>query len=361
MAFYTIEKRARADGVLRYRCTVGVKMGGEYKYRENRTFAKMALAKSWGVRRVADLEVNGIPDNDAGITLGELIRRYLANNDIRKGDDKKGRLRRLEVSELAKKKISMIKMSDYVDHATDRLTACSGSTLNSDLAALKTVLDSAMPFFGIDPNLTTFINARKYLTTMKLIHPSNKRTRRINGDEIELLMAELKIKSENSRNKIPYDLIFEFALHSCMRLGEICRLRWSDLDRKTQSILIRDRKDPRKKHGNHMVAPLLGRAWEIIIEQPETGEYIFPYNKKTISQLFQDIKSKIGLNDIRFHDARREAASRLFELGMSVEEVAQVTGHRNIQTLWTIYREIYPQTLHDRFEELQRKKEEKND
>ncbi|SFN67604.1 hypothetical protein SAMN05421579_11497 [Xenorhabdus japonica] len=38
MAYYSIEKRPRADGTIRYRCTVGVKSGGKYIYRENRTF-----------------------------------------------------------------------------------------------------------------------------------------------------------------------------------------------------------------------------------------------------------------------------------------------------------------------------------
>lgn len=356
MAFYVIEKRLRKDGTARYRCTVGVREGGKYKYRENRTFARSALAKSWGVQRVAELEVNGIPDKAAGITLGELIRRYLANDDIPKGNDKKGRLQRLEMSEIAKIPLKGIKMSDYINHATFRRATCSGSTLNTDFAALKTVLDAAIPFFDIDPNISEFINARKYLTTMKLIHPSNKRTRRINSSEVDLLMGELKKKADNSRYKIPYDLIFEFALHSCMRIGEICRLRWDDVDNKNKSVLIRDRKDPRKKEGNHMVAPLLGRAWEIVESQPKDNEFIFPYNPKTVSQLFQDIKVNVNLKDVRLHDSRRESASRLFELGLSVEDVAQVTGHKNIQTLWTIYREVYPQTVHDRFNELQNRK-----
>lgn len=46
MAYYSIEKRQRADGTLRYRCTVGVKEGGKYIYRENRTFSKQAHAKT---------------------------------------------------------------------------------------------------------------------------------------------------------------------------------------------------------------------------------------------------------------------------------------------------------------------------
>ncbi|SFN41906.1 hypothetical protein SAMN05421579_10369 [Xenorhabdus japonica] len=48
MAYYNIEKRPRADGIPRYRCTVGVKSGGKYIYRENRTFGKQSHAKNMG-------------------------------------------------------------------------------------------------------------------------------------------------------------------------------------------------------------------------------------------------------------------------------------------------------------------------
>ncbi|PHM47423.1 integrase [Xenorhabdus miraniensis] len=41
MAYYSIEKRPLADGILHYRCTVGVKSGGKYMYRKNRTFGKL--------------------------------------------------------------------------------------------------------------------------------------------------------------------------------------------------------------------------------------------------------------------------------------------------------------------------------
>ncbi|HGO4211365.1 TPA: site-specific integrase, partial [Klebsiella pneumoniae] len=53
MAFFTIEKRLRSDGTARYRCTVAVKQNGKYVHRENKTFSKNTLAKSWGAKRVA--------------------------------------------------------------------------------------------------------------------------------------------------------------------------------------------------------------------------------------------------------------------------------------------------------------------
>ncbi|PHM45758.1 integrase [Xenorhabdus mauleonii] len=64
MAHYNIQKHPRADGTARYRCPVGVKSGGKYIYRENRTFGKQSHAKTGGAMRMAELEQNGFPSND---------------------------------------------------------------------------------------------------------------------------------------------------------------------------------------------------------------------------------------------------------------------------------------------------------
>ncbi|WP_333498554.1 site-specific integrase [Kluyvera sp. CHPC 1.2972] len=355
MAFYTIEKRLTAAGVARYRCTVGVKEAGLYKHRENRTFPKQAMAKAWGAQRVAELESNGIPEQGEGITLGALIRRYLADKGIRKGRDKVDRMKRMEVSALALKRLDEITMTDYVEFGRSRREEISGSTLLADFSYLKTVLDAAEPFFSIKINTSEFEAARKYMAKMGITHPSNKRNQRIDRENFDAILDVLKKKQGHSRTRVHYADIFEFAIYSCMRVGEICSILWSDVDESTRSVIVRDRKDPRKKQGNHMVVPLLGRAWDILQEQPKIDERIFPCRSKTISKIFLDVKASLGIEGIRFHDTRREGASRLFEMGFSVEEVAQVTGHKNIQTLWTVYREMYPKTLHDRFAELQRR------
>ena len=39
------------------------------------------------------------------------------------------------------------------------------------------------------------------------------------------------------------------------------------------------------------------------------------------------------LTDLRFHDLRHEAASRLFEKGLNPMEVASMTGHKSMQML----------------------------
>ena len=102
--------------------------------------------------------------------------------------------------------------------------------------------------------------------------------------------------------------------------------------------------------------PLLGEAWEILKRQPRTDDRIFPYNGKSVTAGFQRVRTELGIEDLRWHDLRREGACRLFEAGFVIDEVAQVTGHRNINILWQIYTDLYPNRVHAKFERLQQAK-----
>nr|WP_282570501.1 tyrosine-type recombinase/integrase [Vibrio cyclitrophicus] len=90
--------------------------------------------------------------------------------------------------------------------------------------------------------------------------------------------------------------------------------------------------------------------WAIIHRESKTfrnkGELIFPYNSRSVSAGFQRVRNELGIEDLKYHDLRREGASRLFEKGYSIEEVAQVTGHRNSNILWQVYTQLFPHKLH---------------
>ncbi|EAN0851385.1 site-specific integrase [Salmonella enterica] len=355
MAFYTIEKRTTSRGEIRYRVTVGVKEGGNYVYRESKTFPKQPLARTWGTKRVAEIEEHGWARKKPGTTLMELMTRYFNDHTVKKSQSKKSSLKTIMNSSLGDTLLTDLTMNRYVEYARARRASVKAGTVATELSYLKTVLDLALPFYDIKTLPEELKAAKIYLQKMNVIGPSNKRTRRPTREEFERLHTALTALYENSRLKIRYHDFFEFAVFSCMRRGEICGLRWDDIDYKNKSVLVRDRKDPRKKIGNHMVIPLLGRAWDIVIAQPKISEKIFPHKIGTFSEGFRRTRDRLEIPDIRFHDMRREGASRLFEMGFSIEEVAQVTGHKNLKTLWTVYREIYPQTLHDRFAELQKR------
>lgn len=67
----------------------------------------------------------------------------------------------------------------------------------------------------------------------------------------------------------------------------------------------------------------------IINTLPVTDERILPYNAESVSAAFQRACNRLGIVDLHFHDLRHEGITRLFESGLSIEEVAMISGHRS--------------------------------
>ena len=130
-----------------------------------------------------------------------------------------------------------------------------------------------------------------------------------------------------------------------MRLGEIIRIKWDDLNEADRTVIIRDRKHPREKVGNDQEVPLLGEAFEIVMRQPRTDGRIFPVTEGTVSTIFPRACRQLGIEDLAFHDLRHEGVSRLFEMGYSIEQVALVSGHRDWKMLKR-YTQIKAKDLH---------------
>lgn len=149
--------------------------------------------------------------------------------------------------------------------------------------------------------------------------------------------------------------IIDFALQSCMRVGEICRLRWDDLNEIDRTVMIRDRKHPTKKFGNHQVVPLLRGSLDTLLRQPVRGDRPFPHDPTNISLKFRRAADAAGVPDVVFHDLRHEGISRMFEMGFQIQEVALVSGHTNWKTL-ARYVHLRPQSLVAREAQLQEKR-----
>ncbi|MFC0117544.1 tyrosine-type recombinase/integrase [Pseudoalteromonas xiamenensis] len=357
MASYTIEKRKTSKGLMRYRCVVRVKQGNDVLYRESRTFGKKADAKSWGTALVIQLERKGLPNNNEIPTIRELILLYL-NNPHTAGTIGRSKLYGLNMlvdTDLVKIPTDKLTVSHLVSHCKDRAEAgAKPQTISGDISYLRSVFKSAKPVFNIDVSDTVFKEAYYTLYNLRLIAKSEKRSRRPRSNELEQIKTELLKRQEHRSASIPYIDILDFSVLSCMRIGEVCSILWEDVDHTLRAVKVRDRKDPRKKEGNHMWVPLLGDSWDILLRQPRNDVRIFPYNSKSVSAGFQRVRQRLGIEDLRYHDLRREGASRLFEQGFSIEEVAQVTGHRNLNTLWQIYTELFPNRVHEKFNLLQR-------
>ena len=156
-----------------------------------------------------------------------------------------------------------------------------------------------------------------------------ERDQRVTQEQVDKLADEMNPRHPNSGEpSIDMGDIVRFAVVSALRRSEICSLRWSDLQPATQEIWVRDRKDPKKKIGNHQLVPLLDAAFAIIQRQPRAGALIFPVPPKKVTKRFAEAVNRCGYSDIVFHDLRHEAISRLFEMGYNAQYVMRFSGHR---------------------------------
>ena len=127
------------------------------------------------------------------------------------------------------------------------------------------------------------------------------------------------------------------ARDNAMRLGEIHRQVWEDVNFESQTLTIRDRKDPNQKVGNDETIPMIGPTYALLRGLWEVSRrgrvFSMTKNPKSVSDKFADVTTAAGINDLTFHDLRHEAISRLFERGLQIQEVALVSGHKSWDSL----------------------------
>ncbi len=223
------------------------------------------------------------------------------------------------------------------------------ATLAIDFSFIGTVLTNGAAIHDVEVDPEQLRLARYALRRLGLIAKANERDRRPTADELKRILHFLDTAP---RVEIPMGRIVRFAIATAMRSEEIHKIRWDDLDRDRKTVLIRDRKDPRKKDGNDQFVPLVAftgfDAWALLEEQREwtrLKERCFPYNHKSAETAFARCTKALEIEDLHFHDLRHDGTSRLFEAGLAIEQVALVTGHKDWKQLKR-YTNLRPETLH---------------
>lgn len=308
-------------------------------YSAARTFSRRALAVTWATQVEAALESpEKMERMGSGPTVGDLIRRYIREIDeIRPlGRTHRAVLLMLLDWPIAGKKARGLRPGDIVEHCEERAKKGTGpATIMQDVVLLRGPLGIAKVKWHLDGVSSAPIDeAMPLLLKLGLVARSKRRDRRLEGDEGARLLEYFTVQDEES--VIPMADIMDFALWTAMRLGSICKVRWEDLDREKKTLTIRGVKDPRRRDRDHTL-PLLGDSLAIIERQPVTDERIFPFDERSAGARFMRAKKKLKIFNLRFHDLKREAVSRLFEAGYELHEVAQVAGNKDLNILWAIY------------------------
>lgn len=266
------------------------------------------------------------------LTVGDLIRWYLRTfekryNWRRSKSDHLRFLARQSVARLNASTLTADELRQYVWQR--RAMGASEATALSDLSRISVVLTAAKKAGGTSAHPEVVEEALSECHENGLLTNGAKRTRRPTSSEIDRLDQFFQ---NRSRGEIPMHDILWFAIHSARQESEICQLVWLDLDPKTQTgcVSIVSKQGAGAKRQRFRFTD---EAWAIAQRQPVTNERIFPYHPQSIGKAFRIACQALGIDDLSFRDLRFDAAVRLFEKGLSIFEVAEITLIQSQSTL----------------------------
>ncbi len=159
-----------------------------------------------------------------------------------------------------------------------------------------------------------------------------------------------------------YKLGVILCIFTGLRLGEICSLKWSDIDfetkilhvsRTVQRIAIKDENDtvhtalfeddPKSLHSNRYI-PLPDALYGLICQYKTDKEYFFnddkPLEPRTYQNKFQKYLKEAGISNKNFHALRHTFATNLVTTGADVKLLSEIMGHANVQI--TLNRYVHP-------------------
>ena len=87
------------------------------------------------------------------------------------------------------------------------------------------------------------------------------------------------------------------------------------------------------KNGYGRLVPLTGTALSVLQDLDRDVDVVFPVKSATLKQSWVRLVRRAGISDLRFHDLRHEAISRLLEKGLTIPEAASVSGHKTASML----------------------------
>lgn len=284
-----------------------------------KTFNTKSDAEKWArdIENEMDRGVFTSRTEAENTTLHEALERFIAEYVPRYNNPKLETIkaRALQRRKIASKFMAAIRSKDIADFMQERAAeGVAGNTIRLDLALISRVFNVAISSWGME-------SLRNPVSRVPKPKVSNGRTRRLEGDEEERLVAACS----NSLRPI-----VRFALETAMRRGEMASLTWQNIDLEKSTAYL-----PKTKNNEERTVPLSPAAVQIL-KNMEKGESprVFQLSDVSITQAFIKTCQKVGIEGLTFHDLRHEGTSRLFErTDLDIMEIKSITGHKTLQML----------------------------
>jgi integrase len=285
--------------------------------RESKTFDLKKEAVAWGNEREEEGTAKLVPH-----TFRELVEAYKPTIAHHKGVRSETYkidtiLSNVVFADLPVEYITKPMIAAYRDA---RLQKVAAGTVQREMAIMAGMFSKAIRDWG-------WLKTNPVQGVIKPTLPAPRR-RGISQDEIDTIVLSL----ESTRGGRIVSQMFQLSLETGLRLSEMTGLTW---DRVKEKFVIL----PETKNGDRREVPLSTKARAIIASRSGLDDTkVFPVDAQLSSVRFNVAKKKTPCKDVRFHDARSEAVTRLSRK-LDVMQLAKMIGHRDLKSLMGYYAE----------------------
>ena len=156
-----------------------------------------------------------------------------------------------------------------------------------------------------------------------------------------------------------YKLGIMITLYTGLRLGEICALKWKNIDLENRTITINNTilrikdidtnnkskiiiNDP-KTNSSIREIPINSNLYDLLKDMYSDSEYYVLTNStkyiepRNYYKRYKRILRIINLNNFNFHALRHTFATRCIEVGFDAKSLSEVLGHSNVKTTLSLY------------------------
>jgi integrase len=257
-------------------------------------------------------------------TFAEIIARYITDvlPTMRGGKADFIRLKALAGRQIAKLNMVSLTPQKIDQHRDERLKEIAPATVIRELSYFSAIITYARKEWGININNPVALVAR----------PKNPqgRSRILDAAETNALFEALRPTGRRSIWMLP---LVRLALETAMRRSELLGLRWEHIDFVRRTIFLQ-----LTKNGSSRTVPLSTHAIQILTEMPRNIDgRVFPVTHEVVSQAFNRARKQAGVKDIRFHDLRHMAITKLAEKLPNLIELSAVSGHKSLAMLKRYY------------------------
>lgn len=284
------------------------------------TFDTKAEAQRWAAEIEGDMSRSRFVDTREAesTTLTEALIRYVNEvSESKKGSaQEKVRAKKWQKSSWGEKSLAAIRSSDMAAYRDAELKAGkSTATVRLNLALISHLYTVASKDWGIQ-------GLKNPCTAIRMPKGSKQRERRPTSAELKALLKH----AGDINAELP--VIIELAVETAMRRSELVMLRKDQV--RGRVAFLED-----TKNGERRSVPLSKRAVELLegLPTPIDGGRFFHLKLDSVSNYFALACEAAKIKDLRLHDMRHEATSRLFERGLSMMEIASITGHKTLSML----------------------------